>query len=324
MGLVKIEPMEQRTLGRTGFSVSTLGVGGHTYPVGNSTDDFATYDERAALIKHLVDSGVNYFDTTWVNEVELLADSIRRADIKSPLVVSLQYVDGISDANWRDRLRGEIERRLEIMGYSRAPLFIMGVGNHRPSPEEIRAAATRLHELKAEGLIENVGVSCHDFPAFESIARVIEEDDTLDYLMIRYNWKYQLAAERLFPVARSKNVGLVAMKCLCWDCGYGDWGRRISVFEPIEAAGREPHLENLNAAQRSLLWCLQSTDTSVPSINAMWEAEQLLQAVNAQGATIGTEDFPNYLDRLFDAESLTLLAERAESAITRQRAAALL
>jgi aryl-alcohol dehydrogenase-like predicted oxidoreductase len=316
--------MKQRTLGRTGFSVSTLGVGGHTYPVGDKPDDFATHDQRAALIKHLVDAGVNYFDTTWMNEVELLADSIKRADITSPLVVSLQYVDGISDSKWRERLRGEIESRLQMMGYNRAPLFIMGVGNHRPGFAEIRAAATMLHEFKAEGLIENIGVSCHDFPAFDSIATIIEEDDTLDYLMIRYNWKYPLAAERLFPIARSKNVGLVAMKCLCWDCGYEDWGRRISVFEPIEAVGREPHLENLNAAQRSLLWCLKSTDTSVPSINAMWEAEQLIQAVNTQDAVIETADFPDYLDRLFNTESLTQLAERAESAAIRQRASALL
>ncbi|RYG72912.1 aldo/keto reductase [bacterium] len=316
--------MEKRILGRTGFSVSTLGVGGHTYPVGNGPEDFATHDQRAALIKHLVEAGVNYFDTTWMNEVELLADSIQRAAITAPLTVSLQYVDGISDSNWRGKLRGEIENRLKVMGYSRAPLFIMGVGNHRPGLAEIRAAATMLNEFKAEGLIENVGVSCHDFPAFDSIATVIEEDDTIDYMMIRYNWKFPLASERLFPTARAKNVGLVAMKALCWDCGYGDWGRRISVFEPIEAAGREPRLENLNAAQRSLLWCLQSTHTSVPSINAMWEAEQLIQAVNAGEAAIETDDFPDYLDRLHNAESLGALAEHAESAAIRQRAAALL
>jgi aryl-alcohol dehydrogenase-like predicted oxidoreductase len=316
--------MKQSILGRTGFQVSALGVGGHTYPVGDGPDDFTSYDERAALIRHLVDAGVTYFDTTWLNEVELLADSIRRAAIRTPLTVSLQYVDGISDANWREKLRGEIERRLEVMGYSRAPLFIMGVGNHRPGFGEIRAATTLLHEFKSEGLIENIGVSCHDFVAFDSIATIIEEDDTLDYMMIRYNWKFPLAAERLFPVARSKNVGLVAMKSLCWDCGYEDWGRRISVFEPLEAGGRASQTEELNAAQRSLLWCLESCDTSVPSINAMWEADQLIQAINADEAHIETGDFADYRDRLHDRASLQQLASHAESAAIRQRAAALL
>src|SRR5437763_6376451 len=117
--------METRRLGRTGLQVSVLGVGGHTYPVGHGPDAFCTPEERARLIRHLVDRGVNYFDTTWMNEVELLADSLRRAEIRQPLLVSLQYVDGISDTRWRERLREELESRLKVMGYDRAPLFIM-------------------------------------------------------------------------------------------------------------------------------------------------------------------------------------------------------
>ena len=50
-------------------------------------------------MQYLVDSGINYFDTTWVNEVELLADSFRRIDMKEACIVSLQFVDGISDHN---------------------------------------------------------------------------------------------------------------------------------------------------------------------------------------------------------------------------------
>src|SRR5205085_12243289 len=113
--------------------------------------------------------GVTYFDTTWMNEVELLADSLRRAEIRQPLHVSLQYVDGISDPRWRERLRGELEGRLQVMGYDRAPLFIMGVGNHRPPTSEIAAASEALYALKAEGVIQNIGVSCHDLEAFAKI-----------------------------------------------------------------------------------------------------------------------------------------------------------
>src|SRR5258708_6632276 len=68
--------MQQRTLGRTSLNVSVLGLGGHTYPVGEG--GFCTYEERAQLVARLLEGGVNYFDTTWMNEVELLADSFRR------------------------------------------------------------------------------------------------------------------------------------------------------------------------------------------------------------------------------------------------------
>src|SRR5947209_10803194 len=242
--------MQTRRLGRTGFEVSALGVGGHTYPVGDSPAAFCTPDERARLIRRLVDRGVNYFDTTWLNEVELLADSFRRAAIREPVHVSLQYVDGISDPRWREQLRAELEGRLKVMGYDRAPLFIMGVGNHRPPTTEIAAACEAMHALKAEGVIRNIGVSCHDLEAFAKIAEVIEATDLLDYLMIRYNWKFPQAAERLFPAAQRHDVGIVAMKVFCWDCGPDHWDRRISVFEPTQPEERRSPTPSLNAAQR--------------------------------------------------------------------------
>lgn len=319
--------MEQRRLGRTGLSVSILGVGGHTYPVGDGPDDFCTLEQRAALIRTLVDGGVSYFDTTWFNEVELLADSLRRAEITAPVQVSLQYVDGISDPRWRRLLRSELESRLEVMGYSHAPLFIMGVGNEAPPRSEIVAACEAMQALKEEGLIRNIGLSCHELGAFDRIADVIEETNLIDYLMIRYNWKYPQAAERLLPLAQQHDIGLVAMKVFCWDCGPDNWGRRISVFEPVP-----PHSETaqthgeLNAAQRSLLWCFNSAPfaTSVPSINAPWEAEQLLQAVGKTATqTDLTAEFGSYRDRLYDPVALAQLAKGAESMIIRERAAAL-
>jgi aryl-alcohol dehydrogenase-like predicted oxidoreductase len=314
--------MQRRRLGRTGFEVSVLGVGGHTYPVGEGEGAFCTPEERARLILRLVDGGVNYFDTTWLNEVELLADSFRRAEVREPVHVSLQYVDGISDPHWRKKLRAELETRLRVMGYDRAPLFIMGVGNHRPPVSEIAAACEAMQALKAEGMIQNIGVSCHDLEAFAKIAAVIGSTDLLDYMLIRYNWKFPQASEDLFPVAQQHDVGIVVMKVFCWDCGPDHWDRRISVFEPVQAEERASRTQPLNAAQRSLLWCLQTAPcaTAVPSINAMWEAEQLLQAVEAEGSEVGTDDFGFYRDRLDHREQLGLMAGHAESVAIRERA----
>lgn len=314
--------MDVKRLGRTGFQVSVLGVGGHTYPVGDSPDAFCTLDDRARLMRRLVEAGVNYFDTTWLNEVELLADSLRRADIRQPVHVSMQYVDGISDSRWRERLRGEVEMRLKVMGYDRAPLFIMGVGNNRPPLSEISAACEAMQALKEEGLVENIGVSCHDLEAFDKIAAVIEATDLLDYMMIRYNWKFRQAGERLFPAAQQHDVGVVAMKVFCWDCGPDNWDKRISVFEPVESEARSPRVPSLNAAQRSLLWCLQTAPcaTTVPAINAPWEAEQLLQAVESNATSVSVGDFAAFENRLYDPSALEQMANLAESAAVRERA----
>lgn len=315
-----------RSLGRTGLEVSLLGLGGHTYPVGDGAHHFCTLDQRAALVARLCHAGVNYFDTTWFNELELLMDSFHRAGIGQDAVVSIQYVDGISNADWRAQLRRELESRLELMGIDRAPLFLMGVGNGRPDTSEITAACEAMARLKEEGLIQNIGLSCHEFAAFERIADVIESTNLPDYLMLRYNWKHTQASDRLFSVAQSHNVGVVLMKLLCWDCGPEAWDRRISVFEPVAAEGRQPSSAGMNAAQSSWLWGVQNSPcaTTVPSINAMWEAEQFIIAAEKSQLPADTSLFEHYRNRLDDRSALLELSLHAESDAIRQRSGDLL
>ncbi|HEY3280637.1 MAG TPA: aldo/keto reductase [Armatimonadota bacterium] len=316
--------MLRRRLGRSEREVSVLGLGGHTYPVGDG--GFRTPDERAELVARLVEGGVNYFDTTFFNEVELLADSFRRAGVGEGLHVSLQHVDGISDPRWRERLRGELESRLKVMGYSRAPLFIMGVGNGCPPQGEITAALEALHALKAEGLIEHIGLSCHELTRFTMVAQALRETRAADYLMLRYNPKFPQAAEELLGVAQDQDVGVVAMKVFCWDCGPDQWGRRISVFDPLVPEGRIPNPGTPTAAENSLRWVLRHPAVSavVPAMNAMWEVEQNLLSISRLEETVDESLFAPYRDRLWEHESLRQLSHHAESACIRDRAAALL
>jgi aryl-alcohol dehydrogenase-like predicted oxidoreductase len=146
-----------RRLGRTGFEVNVLGVGGHTYPVGDGPDCFITPDDRARLISSLVSAGVNYFDTTELNEVEVLADSLRRASIRENVVISL-HGGRLSDPQWREQLRPGIESRLEILGYSHAPLFITSVGDGEASYADIVRACEAMTRLKEEKLVQNIGL----------------------------------------------------------------------------------------------------------------------------------------------------------------------
>jgi predicted aldo/keto reductase-like oxidoreductase len=321
-------PKTFKRLGRTGYEVFPLGLGGHTYPVGNDQASFRNHDQRAQLVDHLISHGVNYFDTTWMNEVELLADSFRRADVKDKnnLLVSLQYVDGISDSSWRQKLRQELESRLRIMDYDAAPLFIMGVGNNDVTLKEMISACEAMGKLKAEGLIKHIGVSCHRIEYFPYVAKAIKEYNLIDYMMIRFNWKYQQANDELFKAAKEQDVGIVLMKAFCWDCGPGQWGRRISVFEPTEKDEITTENLGLTPAQRSLVWSIQnsSCSTAVVSMNTMREAEQNLDAIKHLGATIDTGDFDIYANRLWNRDELNKLSVAAESNAIREQASRLL
>lgn len=310
-----------RRLGRTGFKVNVLGLGGHVYPVGHGPDCFASPDTRAQLVRHLVSSGVNYFDTTYIEEVELLADSFKRADIKEDVVISL-YGGSLADRQWRQRLRHEIEARLDLLGYTRAPLLLISVGNGEASYGDVVAVCEAMMKLKEEKLAHNIGVSCHAINLFPLISRAIRETDIIDYMMIRFNWKYQQANEELFPVAGEHDVGIVGMKLFCWDCGPSQWERRISVFEPVNH--EQPVQDNpvLTTAQRHLLWCIHnsSCDVVVPSMNTMQEAEENIRALRSVDVKVDTEDFETYGERLWNKEEIKKLALYAESKTIRERA----
>jgi aryl-alcohol dehydrogenase-like predicted oxidoreductase len=316
----------KRRLGRTDFQTTVIGLGGHTYPVGNAPDSFCNYEERARLVQFLVDSGVNYFDTTWINEVELLADSFKRININDEVFVSLQYVDGISDANWRQKLRKELETRLKIMNYDNTPLFLMGVGNANVSYSEIASACEAMARLKEEKLIQNMGISCHQIGLFPLISKAIRETDLIDYMMIRFNWKYQQANDELFPMAIEHDVGIVIMKVFCWDCGPGQWDRRISVFEPIRDKDRIDNVSSMIPSQKSLIWSLMNSPASVavPAMNIMWEAKQNIQALNLIDAEFDIDDFAIFKDRLWDEKEIRNISQYAESEAIRQRARSLL
>jgi aryl-alcohol dehydrogenase-like predicted oxidoreductase len=316
-----------RRLGRTGLDVSVLGLGGHTYPIGSGPGFFRSPEDRARLIQYLVNSGINYFDTTWLEEVELLADSFKRSAIGEKVLVSLQYVDALADPKWREKLRKEIEVRLLVMGYSHAPVFLMGVGNGEVPYAQLIEACESMVRLKEEGLIRNIGLSCHQITLFGLISKLIRETDLIDYMMIRFNWKCRQANEELFPVAVERGVGIVGMKVFCWDCGPYQWDRRISVFEP-STGNRAPAPGNstITPAQRNLLWCIRNSPCSVvvPSMNTMREAEENVDALRFINSDFDTMGFTKYGNRLWDKEEIEQLALYAESGTIRERAKNLL
>ena len=314
-----------RRLGRTGFEVNVLGLGGHTYPVGDSPDCFMTPDARAKLVSHLVSSGVNYFDTTDLREVEVLADSFSRADIRRNAVVSL-HGGRITDPQWREKLRPGIESSLDILGYPSAPLFITSVGDGDTSYADAVAACEAMTKLKEEKLVRNIGLSCHTISLFPLISKVIRETDMLDYIMIRFNWKSQQANEELFPVAKEHDVGVVLMKIFCWDCFPSKWERRISVFQPLSSESRMEDKSSLTPAQRNILWCIQNSpcDVIVPSMNTMREVKENIQALKSIDAEVATDDFEKYSGRLWNRKEIKSLARHAESKIIRDRAIFLL
>src|SRR5512140_806665 len=86
--------MEYRQLGKSGLKVSRIGIGGHYKAMeeGSYEDRYAYVEReveaRAEIIERAIQAGINYFDTTWRNEVAMLAATLRQPGLRERVVVN--------------------------------------------------------------------------------------------------------------------------------------------------------------------------------------------------------------------------------------------
>jgi aryl-alcohol dehydrogenase-like predicted oxidoreductase len=148
--------MKQRRLGRSGLTVSRLGLGTMTW--GRDTD----VDEAAAQLSAFVDAGGTLLDTADVyNEGEselLLGHLLRELVTRDDLVIATKAVitpDGRYDAS-RRHLLGALDASLGRLGVEHVDLWQLHVYDHATPLEETLSA---LDEAVSSGRTRYAGVS---------------------------------------------------------------------------------------------------------------------------------------------------------------------
>src|SRR5438105_896214 len=104
--------MQQHTVGKTGLTVSTLGLGGlFTSSLGPG------FDVSHRAVMKAIDLGINYIDTApaYANSEEVLGKTL--ADIKTPLVLSTKLGGRPQPFDPRDKkqLRTSVEQSLRLL-----------------------------------------------------------------------------------------------------------------------------------------------------------------------------------------------------------------
>lgn len=181
------------TLGRTGLSVSRLGLG--------SSFGLAAKDVEHAYHEY----GVNY----------LYWGSLRRPGFgrglrnlarghRDDLVVVLQTYSRLASAIPLSVWAGLKRLRLE-----RVDVLLLGLFNKPPAPRLLDAA----WRLKEKGVVRHLAVSCHNRPTFQKYL----EDERFDVLHVRYNAAHRGAEDEVFPwVADVGAPGMVAFTATRW------------------------------------------------------------------------------------------------------------
>jgi aryl-alcohol dehydrogenase-like predicted oxidoreductase len=219
--------METRELGSTGMDLTEIGLG--TWNVGPVWDDVTDEQAREA-IRTALDSGSNFVDTAEVygdgRAERLIEDVLGERDEKVYVAtkVAPDADGGHSESGLRESVAGSKER----LGVDSLDLVQLHCPEtwafYEPDVFEV------LEDLKAEGEIDNAGVSVEKVEE----ARKAIEYDVVESVQIIFNPLRQRPAERFFDEAAAEDVGIIVRVPLAS-------GLLADAFDGVEDFGESDH-----------------------------------------------------------------------------------
>jgi aryl-alcohol dehydrogenase-like predicted oxidoreductase len=283
--------MRYRVLGRTKLFVSEIGLGGHEYrrPLPTTllkwgeTDMekfIATQSARNEIIKRAIEAGINYFDTTFMEEAMSLGNALKsikiereKIHIAAMIISPFRKMEENPRSKWIDIIKDEIERILRALHINYIDVFNLTFPEDNYSREKFNVIMSVFREAREEGKIKWIGSSSHE-PYF--LAELIRKHDCFDTVMVRYNYYLQEARRSLFPLCKAMEIGVVVMKPFCWPY----YGIPFMRFGPVKGEEENPY----TPAQLCLRWILKSPEVStvVPSVNNLNELEENLAAISKE------------------------------------------
>jgi aryl-alcohol dehydrogenase-like predicted oxidoreductase len=203
--------MEYRTLGRTGLTVSALGMGGLFI-----SSRAAQRDEARLAVHRALELGVAYFDTApgYYDSEEVLGHALEGVD--APYIVSTKLGGRPLpfDPRDKDALRRSVEESLRNLHRDSLDLLLI----HEPDrpgqydwfsdPERFTGPVTELlAELKGEWLVRFTGLG--GTTAYE-LPHIIDTG-AYDVVLTAFNYSalWREAAREVLPAARRQGMGII-------------------------------------------------------------------------------------------------------------------
>jgi len=201
----KAKIKEYRTLGRTGFKASDIGLG-----AGFVTDE--------ALLGAILDAGINYIDAAESYEngqVErTLGKVMKNRDRKSVFISSKMIVQK------KDTKESLKERALKCLERIQSD-YVDCMMIHMPATVELmkhEGFHAAIQDLKTEGKVRFCGISQHgsqwnDVPeTMEKVCLAAAEDGRIDVMLFVYNFLQRDMGEKILRACKANNVGVTLMK----------------------------------------------------------------------------------------------------------------
>lgn len=237
--------MQYRQFGRTGWSVSEIGFG--AWQIGGT---WGKIDDAASIrtLLHAFERGINFVDTAELygagHSESVIGQALRQwkggkiyVATKAQPTVWPNPDDPAPQVRGRFpewHLRGNVEASLQRLGVERLDLFQLhswGPFGHR----ELDWLET-LNDLRAEGKIDQIGVSLRDNHPEEGVA--LAKLGTVASQQVIFNMFEQPPRDTLLPVAKASGTAIIARVPLDSGSLVGSWEKdTYATFEP----GSQPH-----------------------------------------------------------------------------------
>ncbi len=202
----KLKIKEYRILGRTAFKVSDISAGEHQ---GNE-----------AILKMLLDAGVNYIDTGESygrgRDERIIGQVLKNRDRKSIFVTTKLYLS-------KDRTKASIIDRtrkcLERLQTDYIDCMMIHSAQNIATIKD-KGFHDAMSQLKTEGRVRFVGISNHGThwgtlepeESMEQILLAAAEDGRFDMMLFVYNYLAKENGEKILKVCAEKNIGTTLMK----------------------------------------------------------------------------------------------------------------
>lgn len=206
--------MKERLLGKTKIRVSEIGFG--CWPISGQSYGKVNDEDSLRALETAWDAGVNFFDAADVygegHGEELLGQFLKekRRDLAFIATkVGWDFYQGPHQKNFSPAyIRSACDKSLKRLGLDHIDLYQL----HNPSLEIIQRKDTVgvLDALRKEGKIRFIGISTHtEVEAFAAL-----QDLRVGAIQVIFNFLDQRMADRVFPEAEKKNVGIIAREPL--------------------------------------------------------------------------------------------------------------
>jgi predicted aldo/keto reductase-like oxidoreductase len=190
--------MEKVRLGRTNLIVSKLGWGG--IPIQRVGER-----EAVSVIRAVIEMGVNLLDTAraYTNSEHRIGLALEKTD--RPVILSSKSL--VKTA----KIYNDVQESLKQLRVRKVNIYHLHSVSSFGDYERVMAPGGAYEGLKRardEGLIDHIGVTSHNLNILE---RAVQDGD-FEVIMGCYSFLEPDAAGKVFPLAREKDVGILAMK----------------------------------------------------------------------------------------------------------------